>query len=197
VKSYLAGQGMFGIPRAGQCDYSQVIELDLGSVRGSVSGPRRPQERIDLPDLGRRFAELLAAPPPAGFGKAVEEGRKRWRRRTGTVSGLVRGGGEQDAASLPDGRRGNTSTLTEVEMMNNRPTPNEVEAASFGPTEDDVDLGHGDGRQLSIEFSIQLAKDAGGQIEWVIAVFRDVTERFAREKALRAQLKALEAKAGG
>jgi len=56
---------------------------------------------------------------------------------------------------------------------------------------------HKDGRQLSIEFSIQLAKDAGGQIEWVIAVFRDVTERFAREKALRAQLKALEAKAGG
>jgi PAS domain S-box-containing protein len=56
---------------------------------------------------------------------------------------------------------------------------------------------HKDGRQLSIEFSIQLAKDAGGHIEWVIAVFRDVTERFAREKALRAQLKALEAKAGG
>lgn len=56
---------------------------------------------------------------------------------------------------------------------------------------------HKDGRQLSIEFSIQLAKDAGGQIEWVIAVFRDVTERFAREKALRAQLKALEAKPGG
>jgi PAS domain S-box-containing protein len=56
---------------------------------------------------------------------------------------------------------------------------------------------HKDGRQLSIEFSIQLAKDAGGQIEWVIAVFRDVTERFTREKALRAQLKALEAKAGG
>jgi PAS domain S-box-containing protein len=56
---------------------------------------------------------------------------------------------------------------------------------------------HKDGRQLSIEFSIQLAKDAAGHIEWVIAVFRDVTERFAREKALRAQLKALEAKAGG
>lgn len=56
---------------------------------------------------------------------------------------------------------------------------------------------HKDGRQLSIEFSIQLLKDAGGRIEWVIAVLRDVTERFAREKALRAQLKVLEAKAGG
>ncbi|GEJ57755.1 PAS domain-containing protein [Anaeromyxobacter diazotrophicus] len=55
---------------------------------------------------------------------------------------------------------------------------------------------HKDGRQLSIEFSIQLLKDAGGRIEWVIAVLRDVTERFAREKALRAQLRALEARVG-
>lgn len=56
---------------------------------------------------------------------------------------------------------------------------------------------HKDGRQISIEFSIQLLKDEGGQIEWVVAVIRDVTERYGREKALLAQLKALEAKAGG
>lgn len=48
---------------------------------------------------------------------------------------------------------------------------------------------HKDGRQISVEFSIQLLKDAGGRIQWVVAVFRDVTERYAREKALRAQLK--------
>jgi PAS domain S-box-containing protein len=53
---------------------------------------------------------------------------------------------------------------------------------------------HRDGRQISIEFSIQLLKDAAGQIEWVVAVIRDVTERYAREKALRAQLKAMEPK---
>lgn len=52
---------------------------------------------------------------------------------------------------------------------------------------------HKDGRQISVEFSIQPLKDGGGQIEWVVAVFRDVTERYARDKALRAQLKALEA----
>jgi len=56
---------------------------------------------------------------------------------------------------------------------------------------------HKDGQQVSIEFSIQLLKDADGQIEWVVAVIRDVTERFIREKTLRAQLKALEAKAAG
>jgi PAS domain S-box-containing protein len=48
---------------------------------------------------------------------------------------------------------------------------------------------HKDGRQVSIEFSIQLIKDADGQIEWVVAIMRDVTERFIREKDLRAQLK--------
>jgi PAS domain S-box-containing protein len=53
-----------------------------------------------------------------------------------------------------------------------------------------------DGRQISIEFSIQLLRDADGRIEWVVAVVRDVTERFEREKALRARVKALEAKGG-
>ena len=53
---------------------------------------------------------------------------------------------------------------------------------------------HKDGRQVSIELSIQLLKDPDGQSEWVVAVIRDVTERFIREKTLRAQLKALEAR---
>ena len=56
---------------------------------------------------------------------------------------------------------------------------------------------HKDGRQISIEFSIQLVKNADGQIEWVVAVVRDVTERFIREKDLRAQLKALQTKTTG
>jgi PAS domain S-box-containing protein len=53
---------------------------------------------------------------------------------------------------------------------------------------------HKDGRQILIEFSIQLLKDPDGQIEWVVAIVRDVTERFLREKDLRAQLKAVQTK---
>jgi nitric oxide dioxygenase len=48
---------------------------------------------------------------------------------------------------------------------------------------------HKDGRQISIEFSIQLVKDRDGQIEWVVAIIRDVTARYMREKALRARSK--------
>jgi PAS domain S-box-containing protein len=51
---------------------------------------------------------------------------------------------------------------------------------------------HKDGRQISIEFSIQLLKRADGTVEWVVALIRDVTERYAREKQLRARLRALE-----
>ena len=50
-----------------------------------------------------------------------------------------------------------------------------------------------DGRRISIEFSIQLLKDTNHQIEWVVAIIRDVTERYARDKAIRAELKALQA----
>jgi PAS domain S-box-containing protein len=56
---------------------------------------------------------------------------------------------------------------------------------------------HKDGRQLSVEFSIQLLEDTAGRIEWVVAVFRDVTERFQRDKALKLRIKELEAKLGG
>ena len=56
---------------------------------------------------------------------------------------------------------------------------------------------HKDGRQISIEFSIQLVKGGDGQIAWVVAIIRDVTERFTRDKDLRAQLKALQPKATG
>jgi PAS domain S-box-containing protein len=51
---------------------------------------------------------------------------------------------------------------------------------------------HKDGRRVSIEFSIQLLKDADDAVEWIVAFIRDVTERYDREKALRGRLSALE-----
>jgi PAS domain S-box-containing protein len=52
-----------------------------------------------------------------------------------------------------------------------------------------------DGRRISIEFSIQLVTERpSGRIEWVIAVIRDVTARYGREKEIRAELSALKAK---
>jgi aconitate hydratase len=47
-RAYFKAQGMFGIPKAGAIDYSQVLELDLGTVTPSLAGPKRPQDRIDI-----------------------------------------------------------------------------------------------------------------------------------------------------
>lgn len=53
---------------------------------------------------------------------------------------------------------------------------------------------HKDGSQRSIEFSIQLLRGPDGAIEWVVAIFRDVTARFIRDKALHQRVKELEAR---
>jgi PAS domain S-box-containing protein len=53
-----------------------------------------------------------------------------------------------------------------------------------------------DGTTVSIEFTIQLLRDASGRVEGAAAIVRDVSARFQREKALRTRLRELEAKAG-
>ncbi len=61
-RSYFQAQQMFGIPRRGEVDYSQVLELDLADVQPGLAGPRRPQDRIDLPDMKETFQGLLTTP---------------------------------------------------------------------------------------------------------------------------------------
>ncbi|MDX2223900.1 MAG: aconitate hydratase AcnA, partial [Rhodospirillaceae bacterium] len=62
IEAYYKAQGMFGMPQKGEIDYSQVIELDLDSIVPSLSGPKRPQDRVSLPELGRNFDMLFSAP---------------------------------------------------------------------------------------------------------------------------------------
>jgi aconitate hydratase len=62
IEAYYKAQNMFGMPTSGEIDYSQTIELDLGSIVPSLSGPKRPQDRVSLPDLGRNFDMLFSAP---------------------------------------------------------------------------------------------------------------------------------------
>ena len=69
-RNYYQAQGLFGIPKAGQCDYSQTLRLDLGSVKPSVAGPKRPQDRINLYALKESFETLLELPKDqGGYGK--------------------------------------------------------------------------------------------------------------------------------
>ncbi len=69
-EAYYQAQGLWGIPQKGAIDYSQVVELDLGSVVPSVAGPKRPQDRIELQNLKRDFVAAFSKPvTEAGFGK--------------------------------------------------------------------------------------------------------------------------------
>jgi len=70
IESYLKVQGMYGIPKKGEIDYSQVVELDLATVRPSVSGPKQPEDRINLENIKSRFTELFSKPvAESGYNK--------------------------------------------------------------------------------------------------------------------------------
>ncbi|MBM4190475.1 MAG: aconitate hydratase AcnA [Betaproteobacteria bacterium] len=66
IRAYFQAQGLFGIPNAGDCDYSQTLRLDLATVKPSVAGPKRPQDRINLYALKETFETLLELPKAEG-----------------------------------------------------------------------------------------------------------------------------------
>ncbi|KAB2865149.1 MAG: aconitate hydratase AcnA, partial [Bauldia sp.] len=73
-EAYYKAQNLWGIPQKGQIDYSQVVELDLGTVVPSVAGPKRPQDRIELQNLKSNFVGSFSKPVTEnGFGKKAEE----------------------------------------------------------------------------------------------------------------------------
>jgi aconitate hydratase len=75
---YYKAQNLFGMPRAGDIDYTKTVRLDLASITPSVAGPKRPQDRIELPMLGARFAELFSKPVAEnGFAQAPKRLQER------------------------------------------------------------------------------------------------------------------------
>ncbi|MBA2379745.1 MAG: aconitate hydratase, partial [Blastocatellia bacterium] len=151
ISNYYTAQGLFGVPQKGDIDYSTVIELDLASVTPSVAGPKRPQDRIELSSLDDRFKELFTKTvAEGGYGRTAEEIDKRHMvTLCGYPATEVAGGGDQSQKSIPlpiygDKSYKDTSVLTEVEMMNNRPTPDRVEMdPDTCPPPESVSIGHG------------------------------------------------------
>ena len=154
VRNYFQAQGMFGIPKKGECEYSTLVELDLQTIVPSVAGPKRPQDRIALPDLKNRFMELLQQDVKSGgYGVSSENAPLRYAADIGASEhalAVVVGGGQQHSGSAPapsgnDVTPRETSVWTETEMMNNRPTPDRVaEVLTEEFPKAHVDLGHGD-----------------------------------------------------
>jgi len=128
-ENYFRAQKMFGMPRRGEIDYSVELQLDLGQVQPGVAGPKRPQDRINLPDLGQTFRSLLQQPvKDGGYGKENVDLSTRH---------LV----QLNGSAPTDGNMPSTDEGLEIapaeernklEMISNRPTPDpakELEAA--------------------------------------------------------------------
>jgi aconitate hydratase len=146
-RAYFEAQGLFGIPRGGEVDYTRVLELDLGEVRPSVSGPKRPQDRIALPDLKARFQDLLQKPvAESGYGKSDGNLTRRFATSMDQpTADVVAGGGRQETGPIITHKAAarETNPWTETEMVNNRPTPDRV-PDGVPAAEGKVDVGHGD-----------------------------------------------------
>ena len=71
VEAYARAQGMWRDETTPDPLFTDVLELDLATVRPSIAGPKRPQDRVVLDDVAKAFAESL----PASFGKSLDDPR--------------------------------------------------------------------------------------------------------------------------
>ena len=120
-EAYFKAQKLFGIPQAGDIDYSHVVKLDLGSVAPSLAGPKRPQDRIEIGHVAGKFSELFsAAVADNGFNQPAAKLAKRH---------VVHEHGPEAAApaakSLPSGAPQNVA-----EMEGNKPKVKDAQAAT-------------------------------------------------------------------
>jgi aconitate hydratase len=134
VEAYFRAQEMFGTPKAGSIDYSQTLELDLATVVASLAGPKRPQDRIELPKMKESFNTLFSKPTAEnGFNQPADKLTQRYPTKLTAAPRPV----NDNALKLP-GDGGQPQNL--AEMVNNRPTQDRVTAIGPKP----LDIGHGD-----------------------------------------------------
>ncbi|HYV64137.1 MAG TPA: aconitate hydratase AcnA, partial [Bryobacteraceae bacterium] len=65
VEAYAREQGLFRVDGAPDPVYSDTLSLDLSTVVPSLAGPKRPQDRINLPDVKANFLASLGTAPKA------------------------------------------------------------------------------------------------------------------------------------
>jgi len=132
-ENYFRAQKMFGMPRKGEIDYSIDLDLDLAEVQPSVAGPKRPQDRVNLPELGSVFRSLLEKPvKDGGYGKQNGQlGQLHFVNLNGTApdQGEMVSTDKQDQGIEPGDER------NKVEMVANRPTPDSVKEIEAKPGE--------------------------------------------------------------
>jgi aconitate hydratase len=150
--AYFKAQGLFGIPKAGSIDYSDVVELDLGGIQPSLAGPKRPQDRVPLSAMRETFNSLFSKPVAEnGFNKPAAELGRRYatalHEYSGDVCLPVAGGGLTEGSSAPRGQPAagsrSSSAASEIEMMDSHPTAG-MHCQGADAMQPTVEIGHGD-----------------------------------------------------
>ncbi len=141
VENYYKAQGLFGIPDKGDCDYKDLLELDLSTIVPAVAGPKRPQDRIDVPKLRESFNHLFSASSIDGGFALPEE----TRGTTVQFSMREKAGVSVDSLLSTDSmhRTFEGEERNEREMVTNRPTDTELDPDCFPNGPVDMQLRHG------------------------------------------------------
>lgn len=83
-ESYFKAQEMFGIPVAGEIEYTKALSLDLSSIKPSLAGPKRPQDRIELDKMESKFNSLFVQSiADSGFNKTAAQLTERYDTKAG------------------------------------------------------------------------------------------------------------------
>ncbi|SAK75715.1 aconitate hydratase [Caballeronia arationis] len=61
-ENYFKAQNLFGVPKAGEIDFTKTLTLDLATVAPSLAGPKRPQDRIEIGNVKSTFTDLFSKP---------------------------------------------------------------------------------------------------------------------------------------
>ncbi len=140
IKEYLQKQHLFGIPQKGEIDFSRVIELDCSKIAPCVSGPKRPQDRIDLSEIKSSFQKILTLSlKEGGYEKELSKkvcvhSKGHFHVREPHITG-----GISELKSIKD-----DPSFSESEMVTNRPiTYGTINPGYTQHTSCDIVLDHG------------------------------------------------------
>jgi aconitate hydratase len=88
VEAYCRTQGLFRTDESPDPEFTDTLELDLGTVEASIAGPKRPQDRIVLSEVKESFASILTAPIKEG-GYALQGADLENKAAVGTNGGSL------------------------------------------------------------------------------------------------------------
>ncbi|HEV2847014.1 MAG TPA: aconitate hydratase AcnA [Thermoanaerobaculia bacterium] len=132
VEAYMKEQGLFHTADSPEPVYSDVLELDLGTVEPSLAGPRRPQDRVRLSAVKDSFLKELESLSAAGKGGKVRAAAPGLQTVGGTAAGLAIAEPEVEVgAEAAAGLRDGSVVIAAITSCTNTSNPSVMVAAGL------------------------------------------------------------------